>query len=373
MRRSSVILSAVLTTGFVGAIWGCGDLLHSTDFTSDKTDTINTAPVNFCQWSLGEAQEHAVHACTMLLSCQNGLSADAPNALGECIKRANLAYNCNVAPNRPVNGDTRKLWDCLWRAKSCVAPDPTKENDVASCMKNADGNPPPALCGEKAGFVRCDGPLRTECRTANAPGNFDPCVASGRTCVSTGDKTSCAGSSNPACTKTGCEGTKLHWCVDGGPPQDHGVDCADFGAGVCDDPGDGGNPTCRLSPPPLPDAGPAAPDASAGPACTPTPKVQCEQNVAIGCPSGIQERVDCGLLGLPCTTTEGGDAFDVARACGSPAATCTDSCVGTKLHVCLRGGRDELEIDCKAHGLKDCVKQVTSDGKEQATCGGPLP
>ncbi|WP_394850691.1 hypothetical protein LZC95_24940 [Pendulispora brunnea] len=373
MRRSSVIFSTALTTVFIGAIWGCGDLFHSTDFS--EVSKRDDKPINFCEWDQGTAALRAEHACTMLLSCQKGFAADAPNALGECMRRAIMAYDCQVAPNRPVKGKTRAFWDCLWRAKTCVAQDPTKENDVAECFKLDDGSSPPTGCQQRdTDYVTCEGPLRAQCRAHSPQAEFDPCVATGQTCaVLPGNKVVCAGSSNGACASPGCDTTRLHTCSDGGMPQDHGVDCANFGGEACMVASDAG-PACKLSAPPLPDGGAPEPDASAGEACPPSGQVVCAGGTARGCPTGIWETVQCEHMGLACTTTPAdvGDAFDVSRACGNRTAACPDDCDGEKLVACIRGAKLGA-IDCANHGLGKCTKQQTADGKTQATCGPPLP
>ncbi|WP_394839978.1 hypothetical protein LVJ94_24110 [Pendulispora rubella] len=366
MRRSSMIYSTVLATAFVGAIWGCGDLLHGTDFT-EKSKFIQGQP-NFCEWDIPTAQKHAVDACTMLLSCENGFSADAPNAYGECIKRAIMAYSCEANPNLPVRGKTREFWDCLWRAQTCEAADPAKENDVASCFKTDDGGAAPSVCQNAPGFINCVGPQRAECRNGSPRGNFDPCVASGRMCGKAGTEIVCAGSNNGSCTKTGCEDKRLHWCApDSSTPQDHGIDCENFGDQDCIEI-DAGVAACKPSVPQAPDGGV---DAGLKPGC-PNATVTCQGYIAVGCPSGIEERVDCKALGLLCTALPGGDSFDVSRACGDPKATCVDRCEGGNVIACRRGG-NETTIKCADYGLGQCITQRANDGKEQATCGPPLP
>jgi len=364
VRPSLLILSAALATTLGGVVWGCGDLLHSTDFVqSDPSE--NTGPVDFCSWDQRTAQTNAINACTRLVACESGSATDSPNAVGTCVRRADIAYDCQVAPNRPVQGETRQFWDCLWRAKTCNSPDHARA-DVASCFPAAANK----NCeGDATGFTQCEGDVRTECRQAG-PALLDPCVASGRSCTTSSAGGMCSGSAGGQCGQTGCEGTQLHSCSTvGGTTTDRGLDCAGYGGQACVTTPAG--PACKV----LTSAadGGTGGDAGGGKHCTPSTQVSCNGNLAVGCPSGIEETVDCGRLGVNCTAISTGDGWDVSRACKSPSATCTeDRCDGENLSVCIQGSVTELPVTCKDLGLGPCKTVTLTNGHTQATCGDPL-
>ncbi len=364
MRLSLFITLATAGTMLAASItWGCTDLFHSTDFGGKAVDPLSL-PVDFCTWAPDEAQRHATEACTRLVACQNGFGS-TPNAVGDCIKNAMAAYDCSIAPNRPVKGGTRDLWDCLWRAQSCSG-DPNG-HDVQSCVLKDHtftcSAPNSTSCG-----TNDLASTRLECFDQNSTASFgDPCAATGRTCSTLSNQpATCTGSAGANCTRTGCDAdNQLHLCADAGTnlPYDRGFDCTSYGAGKCVD-SDAG-PACAV----LNDAG--------APPCTPTAAVTClldannNPTVASGCPSGVPETFNCGRLGLQCVATSDGESWDVSRACPPPTTSgpaCTkDQCDGDKLLACVRGV--QKPIDCVGLKLGACQPLAVAGSSEpQASC-----
>lgn len=346
-RRMIAFTSAAgLLTG--AAFFGCGDIFHSTDFSVVDG---GVASLGFCSWSEDTAKQTAAHACALVAACQSPIGG---NAVGTCIARATLAYDCAANPNHPVIGEALAYWTCVSQAKTC--------NDVNSCVY---GNPPsldsritPPTCGGDASFTTCgqgtESSARLDCRVPGQPALGESCAAIGQTCVpKNGGEALCVGDQGVTCKKAGCgsDGQKLDFCVDagGGDSFDQGIDCASFGAGKCILVADAG-PTCM---PLETDAGTCA--ASGG--------IRCNGDLALGCGAGIAERVNCAALadGVSCIPSLTGPAYDLASSCFSKAPTCSaDTCSGNgALLACVRGA--VVSVDCGALGLGSCAQRTTSD------------
>ncbi|HEY2517198.1 MAG TPA: hypothetical protein VGI39_40275 [Polyangiaceae bacterium] len=358
-RRKRVSWGAL---GLALLLGGCGDLFHSTDF-PDLCQTDAAActqsepgsvldggapfPADFCAWDSATARAHALHACAWLGACAG---PGGKNAFGTCMVEALLAYDCAANPGRPVLGAAHASWDHLWRASTCA--------DVLAAVEPGT---PRAACGASSfDYLACapspntDTLLGCTAGDGGAPSVID-CAASGQTCVSSGAGASCAGSAAACASAMGtfCDGTHLHDCQAGGDssgPTDVGVDCASFGAGSC------ASGACL-----------AAGDAG----CAASSLVTCEGDVAVGCPSGIAERIDCAqVLGgtASCDPNAPGRAWDVARACSAGACP-ADSC-GGGLKSCARGV--PVGVDCAAMGLGACtLVTVAGDATPHAACSAP--
>ncbi len=362
MRSGTRLLGATIA-GLVATLvgGGCVDLFHTTDF----AEPVDAAPStgddagaqsydDFCALSEAEALDAARRSCAWLSACE---APGGGNAAGACLTRAVLAFDCHANPNRQVRGAAHDMWRCLARAASC--------GDVHACVF---GGPPPtcsAASGAFVAFTSCASAARVDCEAAGAPALGGACVTERRTCVPDGDSVGyCAGGAGLACTSDGCAGTMLHTCGESGAVHltdgglgtiDVGEDCALSGAGQCVTVGD--TPACL---------------ATGGRACTASSSVRCEGNVAVGCPSGVEERVDCVALGAVCATgvtgAVAGIGWDVSRACKS-AGTCTsDSCSGSSLVGCVHGA--PMTVDCVGLGLGACATRATVDGNAPS-CTAP--
>jgi hypothetical protein len=351
----------------------CVDIFFDTDYAfgskplaSDAGDATlaqdQTAPaidagqIDFCALDLDEAKRKARTACALLAACETPVGA---NATGRCLERALPAIGCTAARGQRVSGIALDYYRCLSRAKSCP--------EIEACVF---GSKPAPTCGAvgEGGITQCLDSTRVDCPSSGVKAAGESCAGAGRICSGEGSYLgACTGSGGlHACTRTGCEGTRLHLCADGGKPdagtRDDGFDCAPFGAGTCIE--GTGLAAC-------------APFASDGGAigCTPTADVLCiSGSVAQGCATGTQESIDCALFEGTCHPDAGrARAWDLARACDeSPdAGGCSeDRCGATGLTACVRGHR--IEIDCAAHvGPKSqCMQIPTADGI-RAACSKP--
>ncbi|HWL88623.1 MAG TPA: hypothetical protein VNO21_22625, partial [Polyangiaceae bacterium] len=192
MRLPYLTLSAAVAATLVGSlVWGCTDLFHSTDF-GDAGTPVPPPPadVDFCSWDSTTALGHAVESCTRLIACESGFGTGSPSAVGECVKNALQAYDCTIAPNRPVQRQTQAFWQCLWKARTCSS-DPQGLNTLDCVYPGAFlcGNSDYTTCGQDAGTN-----VRVQCQTSGSTGLTDPCVSTGRTCDQANTGGLCTGS-----------------------------------------------------------------------------------------------------------------------------------------------------------------------------------
>ncbi len=354
IRRRAALLAAGLTiaTGFAwAALVGCVDTLHSTDFTpcSDCVDASTgeaeaAAPIELCAPSPAEAKKRAARACARLGACAGPLGT---NAYGSCYYNALQIFDCDVRPGRRPRGEAKRFWACLQAASGI---EPLSCGRVTDCFPKVQCSPVPprdrntAVCDEAKG-------LRILCPPGSgaAPTMLEHCPGVGRACPAALGE--CAVSTKSvACATSGCEGTASHVC-DGA--DDRGVDCAYFGAGTC------GAGSCVLE-----DAGAcAAPVVDDG---GPADAIRCSAGIAMTCPVGQRDAIDCGAFGFTCEpqpATAG--ASDVSLACkGQDAGACTDRCSGTVLTSCFRNLA--FVVDCNEHGLS--CKSVTVTTGDVPTC-----
>jgi hypothetical protein len=339
----------------------CFDLFHSTAgiLTACQLDAQACPPTDFCQWSRDQARQNAQHACAWLGACETPMGG---NAFGACMFEALLNYDCTANPSHPSRGDAKRTWDCLWQTTSCA--------DVDRCVFGADGVPScPAGSGD---FTSCgvDGgtsaSVRVECTNgpAVAP-HGEPCALRGQTCASLGATGQCSGGAAAPCQPE-CIGSRLHWCTDAG---DVGIDCASNGDGRC-----GGYPspaqwvTC-------------VPSSQQDAGCVPDASASCAGDVAVSCPSGVLETVDCAALlqapGPTCTPVtrtapfDTSPPFDWTAPCAATQAVCTsDSCADGGVVGCVRGA--QWSVDCTAQGLGPCRMTSTDIGTQtHAACAPP--
>ncbi len=308
----------------------------------------DSAPTDFCTWTLTDAHTAARRACAWLGACVGALG---PNDLGQCFEDALRAYDCPLFPNRQVTGKLHKYWDCLQQVTSCA--------DVLSCVTAGAG----AGCSTGAGpgdFAECAaaGDVGYDCAPdGGAPLAIVGCPGQGRACQTVGSSPLCVGTAG-VCVGSpppSCNAAKVQYCGGG---TDQGVDCALFGAGSCVT-NAGVGPSC------LPTAGATA--------CTPDASVLCYGAVALGCPSGRIESLDCHDLlenAGTCTGTSTGPAWDVARACTASGSACTAGCTSDGGVVGCHRGPHRLEVNCADYGLKPC-KAVTHLSVSTYQCAPP--
>lgn len=367
MKRAPLFAWFAATTGLAAGA-ACVDLFHSTDFPTvcsqdgsiegcNPTTTGDAAsdaeagppPTDFCDWSQTTAETNARHACAWLSACMGPLG---DNAFGECMFNARLAYDCAANPNRrPRPGlPMHAYWDCLWKANSCDA--------VKGCvLPSGDEN-----CKDNFSFTGCaiigrNTPARVQCEGTGLATMAASCLATGQTCVRPDLNRSRCGS-NEQCKANACNGTLLETCVDSGV---FGVDCANFGAGTCVE--KGSTPSCT----PIDATKP----------CTISPALSCAGGVVTGCPTGVEERVDCKVLtGGGCNGNVPGRPDDIARACTGPGpdaggdgGRCFDSCADGLVHSCAHG--TEYKVRCSDLNLGPCIVKKTVQDGDRATCTPP--
>jgi hypothetical protein len=321
----------------------CVDLFHSTNFEtlcdldakapgcpsvapaspSDGGDATraDAAPTNFCGWSSDEARQRAEQACAWLGACSSPFDE---NAFGRCMIHAILAYDCTANPNRTIAlGPLHDYWDALSRAKSCA--------DVDAVLPH-----PSIRCTESLGYACVDASPDLLFQCTGGVAQAESCLVSGWTCQGL----ACATPQEKSdCDPPGCSGTVLHACQDGG--SDEGYDCRYFGKGTCE--ASEGHAGC------------VPVTAKAAGRCTPTMKVTCDGEVALGCPTGLSEAVDCEFLTGKGTCNAGATpSWSLAQACQG-ATSCEAGCGGDAndtLSGCGNGA--DFTTSCKAQGLGPC-------------------
>jgi hypothetical protein len=376
--RARIVPTAALAITFGGWLVACVDLFHGTSFASacdvdaaacapldanvadDAPIVVEDAgtdgPTNFCAWSSATAAANAAHACAWLGACEGAFD---DNAFGPCMVHAVLAYDCATNPNRPVIGAAHAYWDCLWQATTC--------GDVANCVEPSGTRE--TCAGAGAAYVACDPSTAAliACgggvASGSPPAGLESCAALGQTCTTSGpaecsgSTTACSGASSGAMCAAGT--TRLHDCDPDGGALDYGVDCASFGAGSCFS---GAFGACL---------------ATDGAPCAPQSAVTCEDGgVAVGCPSGVTEQIDCdAVLGVTggastCNPQAPGRQWDVSRACS--LGTCDgqhDSCdpTGPTITTCFHGAT--FSASCKDLGFTSCaLATYPGDPSQHAYC-----
>ncbi len=361
--RTAVALSVVSCT--LGAtLAACFDLFHSTGdiVTACQIDSATAgcqpdAGAQLCATSATEAWARAEHACAWLGSCETPLGR---NAFGSCMIEALMAYDCNANPNHRFKGKAAALWSCLGSTRNCA--------DVHACVfpvgKEACATSGDHLaCGSAASTTANNDDVRLQCQG----GGGENCALWGQTCAGSSSSAACSGSQPGSCSDSGsgcfADNTSIHWCTDAG---DLGINCANFGTQRCS-----GFPETDAS---LWVACIAETEAGAEAGtfthCAPDASATCVGGMAVSCPSGVVEYLDCAaLLGTQGACAAGPlvPPFDWTAACVlNPPSCVADSCDGRTLHGCGRG--QVFSTDCADAGLGPCTILVTDDGQERAAC-----
>jgi len=328
VRARYVVFVAISTLALAAAVAACADIFHSTDdimnacemdagdacavadaqpsTDADAADAPDTA-IDICAASSKDALARAQTACKWLGACETPMGS---NRFAECMVNALTAYDCTIAPNRLFQGDARAFWLCMASADSCAK--------VDACVFPKGRS----KCGTTGlTFSACDESTvgtRDYCVDASASTITlgEPCSASGHQCVNG----FCLADAGGACSP-GCSGSLLSACDDAG--INIGIDCKAFGAQACVT--NGALNACK---------------AARGGSCAPDTAVTCDGGVAIGCPSGVQESVNCTLLTQQadhCNAAAIGQPWNVARACFSAGRCIADSCSGATLTSCIGG------------------------------------
>lgn len=334
--------------------FACVDLFHATDFQSREACTDCGAPapvdagsdaIDFCTaFDPPRARATAERACAWIGACLGPLGS---NGLSRCVFSGQMAYDCAANPSRPVRGSARDYWECLASATNCDA--------VERCV--SPGGLP--TCSAPGPFFQCAATAKSDSKSAvrvlcvepGVPRGTESCLTENKTCTIVSNVptlAACTGPGGKSCTQSECFGNELRMCDDAG--IDRGIDCRLVGAGAC-----------RTGP-----AGPACAPV-AGPSCVASRAVRCDGNVAVGCATGSEERVDCALVGTTCAP----GAFDTpSDACGQRDAGCApDRCDGNDVVSCFAGR--EVRVSCTGMGLGPCsLRDLPGDAK-RAACGRP--
>lgn len=345
LRRRWVAAVVALAGGAMAPVIAC-DIFHSTDLPTLCTDASSApgcAEGGVPPFDAGSpftkdpptALANAKTTCAWLSACETPMGQ---NQTGLCLANAILAFDQTTNPNREPRGDARAFWQCAFAAakkRSCGA--------LHACILDPKNN-----CGDVS-IISCVGGARANCETKGELPNVESCAALGHACGALNGNVDgiCTGVQQRACAQSGCNGSQLSVCDDAG--LDHGLDCASVGTGTCV-----ASPVLTCAP------------VSVG-TCTQSSGVWCDGGVAIACPTGAPEWVDCariagsgGCVDMP----EAGAPLTPSDACRQPQANaaCTqDKCNGDALSACVRGR--VVPVDCTAEGLGACGPITTrSDG-----------
>jgi hypothetical protein len=347
----------VVGLGLAGIFAGvaCVDLFHSTDFPAcDPNSSPNgcsddgppgtdgTQGIDFCAWDSATARAQAERACAWLGACAGPLDA---SRFGECVLRAQFAFDCAANPSYRPAGASKVFWQELAKAKDC------KEVVTA-----AYGSSQPLACNlDVAGtYTGCTNGRAVECTGAPTPTAVNPCILTGHTCPKGAVATitsSCTGwtdTQNCQGDSLRCTGTRVVDCTT--TNFDDGIDCALFNEGqsACD-------PAATACMP------------LGGDACTGS-TLECSGDIVTLCVAGHSATLDCAAFGLTCKAA-GAKPYDLLSACVAKTGTTpcvSDSCSGNTLKSCAHGVT--VSVDCRTEGLGAC--HMASDGKAGA-CRAP--
>jgi len=365
MRVRMAVTLSLVSCASGATLAACFDLFHSTDdvLTACQIDSAAAgcgldAGLELCAPTARAARQQAEHACAWLGACDTPLGGDA---FGPCMIEGLMAFDCTANPSHRFKGKAADLWACLGTVRSCA--------DVDGCLfpggREPCGSGQYTACGSPSSGRASNADVRFECQDGGLVGG-ENCALRGQTCSSGASGALCSGYGAGACpvTGSGCYGTSsIHWCTDGG---DVGIDCSSFGTQRCS-----GFPTV--------DSGvqwvACVPEVDAGPAatCAPDASATCAGGVALSCPTGFVESLDCtALLGSPaaCAASPLAPPFDWTSACtleSSPRCA-SDSCDAAVLTGCGRGAA--FTVDCASQGLGACQLRTTDDGA-RAACSAP--
>lgn len=358
MRTRFVIAAASIAgAAALGVVLAaCGDLFHGTDDIKNLCEleagvegcgvdaaTVDTgaetaapdAGFALCLTNSAGAKARAETACKWLGACETPIGR---NRFATCMVDALSTYDCNITPNRKPNGKPADYWKCLAQVDSCAK--------VDACVFTTGHN----LCPDGGVLSTCDpgrSPgVRNVCNGSNIL-RGEACFATGRSCAD--GIGLCLGESSGGSCTTGCFGKQLHDCDDAG--VNVGVDCNVFGAQACVS--SGSILGCK---------------AQNGNPCTATTAVTCTSGgIATGCPSGVEETVQCrSLTGqTACDPGAPGPLWDVSRVCFNtglslPCSPTPDSCAGNQLSSCIGGVT--YTTTCSAPYTGCATSPPTADG-----------
>jgi hypothetical protein len=367
-RQTVVTLTSL---GLVALGVACVDLVHSTDFETlctrspddplcgavdgavPKADVVVDAAdaarphLDFCAWTSAEAQTQAIRACAWLGACERPLGE---SLFGECVIRAQLAFDCAANPSLRPRLASDDFWTCLATVQSCGDVDRCVfPKGAQTCREVATGSTfACGTMGNEGVRLECAGP-------AGRAHGIEPCAMVNRGCAlldrDAGTGGRCLGVQGFDCsTDLGtCKGTSALDCKPSGTLfVDQGIDCAGLGAGKCVQ-GDAGA-SC-------------APLATAAAACTKDGRPSCDGKSATMCVGGQEVRIDCTQLGLLCDAADASTVDPSAACMTTGTGSCTDSDVcptPNKLRSCGRGAA--YEVDCASVGLGKCVIDSAGHG-----------
>jgi hypothetical protein len=352
-RRSARLLSFGFGVGILTSFaMACVDLFHSTDVSAPPScDPEASSCVaidggredSFADLCAPDANANAkaVRTCAWLGAC---LGPVGNSSTGTCIMHAQGAYNCDYNPSVRPRGKVAALWRCLGSVTSC---DEVKSciygSAVPSCPAEPEVESSTCLMGDGGSSV-------IACNLLSKPIGALSCTLQGKTCnMLNAARSTCAGGLGAACEgRPRCEGTAAITCrnIDG-RGVDEGIDCTDFGSGVCID--DDLGPACA----PPPDAGACAIATRSAFACSE------DGGVAERCVAGQAVRIHCNALGFTCDPNGLSPSLSVT-ACkyqGSDAGCLEqeDACLGSRLRSCVNN--QPVDIDCRGVGLSGCIER----------------
>lgn len=368
MRVHMTVALSVASCAFGAGLAACFDLFHSTGDVRTACEVDSAAigcrpdaSIGLCAPTAVDARQRAEHACAWLGACETPLGY---NAFGSCMVEALMAFDCTANPNHRFEGKAASLWGCLSAAVSCF--------DVDACVfpqgkEVCDGPGDYTACGTAAsGIANTD--VLIECRDGGVA-RGENCALWGQTCAPGSSGAVCSGHDAGGCSTvgSGCYGTTLIYC--GADAGDLAIDCASFGTRRCS-----GFPAAAAGQRAKWVACVAEADAGIASVCSPDASAACVNGVAVSCPSGILESLDCtALLGSANACAAGPlvPPFDWTSACAlTPPECARDGCNGTTLNGCERGA--VFSIDCAQQHLGACVMVNTDNGSQQrAACAPP--
>jgi hypothetical protein len=350
-RLSARLLSFGFGVGILASFgMACVDLFHSTDVSAPPSCDPDASSCgsydggrddSYADLCTSDASAKAFRTCAWLGACLGPLGE---TSAGTCIMHAQGAYNCDYNPSVRPRGKIAALWRCLGSVTSC--------NEVRSCVY---GSAVPSCPAEpelesSTCLIGDGGSTAIACNLLSTPVGALACTLQGQACNAlTPTRATCAGGLGAACEgRPRCEGTAAVTCHSiHGRSIDEGIDCTDFGSGVCID--DDLGPACA----PIADAG----------ACTIATRsaFACSEDggVAERCVAGQAVRIHCNALGLTCDPSGLSPTLPMT-ACRYQAsdAGCLekeDACLGSRLRSCVNNR--PIELDCRDLGLGGCVQR----------------
>jgi hypothetical protein len=335
--------------GLVSLGLACVDLFHGTDGVQSACELDASMCIAAgCSSDAAVARGWAEGACAWLGAC-----GEPSGTLAECMLHALGAYDCRATPNRMVRGVSLAFWGCMRGVKSCEAAERCVfPGGVQRCVEGGF-----STCGLAGDAGNGNVATRLVCSDAGSLARGENCSAWGQTCA-LGPASSygaCAGDSRGiGCSGTYCSGTELHDCEPfGSATRNIGVDCANYGGGRCVL--SGASVACL---------------ANGGRPCATTEEVTCVGQTVSGCPSGVEERVDCSVFfgaTAECKPGVAPRAWDIRGACRGRGSCVTESCFGAVATSCSDTA-SAITVDCAKAGLASCELRAAEGETPHAQC-----